>query len=365
MTGTEIATKARFDQIRYAQLWEDGAILCSALGLRSGGTLVSIGSAGDNALSMLTLDPARVIAADLSAAQLSAIRLRLAAWPVLDHQELVELMGSRQSSRRSALLDRALRYCDSDTADFWDRQRGGVMAFGVGGVGKFERYFRLFRRYCLPLVHSRRTVEDVFTSRSRDERQEFLDRRWNNRRWRWLLKLFFSRRAMGALGRDPAFFDHIEGEVPDHIAARIAHCFVENDPRDNPYLHWILRGDHALALPHAYEPANHALIRERLDRVQLFHGAIEEVAEQDQGIDGWNLSDIFEYMSDVGHEDCYATLIAASNPGARLAYWNMMAPRAMPPSFADKVRPRRDIAGPLAARDRAFFYRDFHVDEVR
>ena len=365
MSGTEIAAKAGFDAIRYAQLWEDGAVLCNAIGPKPGGTLVSIGSAGDNALSLLTLDPAKVIAADLSAAQLAAIRLRLLAWPELSHAELLELMGSRPSDRRQALLDRVLRLADNQTATFWDCLRRDVESYGAGGVGKFERYFRLFRRYLLPLVHSRRTVEAVFAKRDQEARRHFLESRWNNRRWRWLLQLFFSRRAMGALGRDPAFFDHVEGSVPDHVAARIAHCFVANDPRDNPYLQWILLGAHATALPHAYEPANHALIRARIDRIELFHGAIEDAARQTSGVDGWNLSDIFEYMSGPGYEACYAGLVAASNPGARLVYWNMMAPRAMPAMLAGKVAPRRDLADPLAARDRAFFYSAFHVDEVR
>ena len=365
MSGTEIAAKAGFDAIRYAQLWEDGAVLCDAIGQRPGGTFVSIGSAGDNALSMLTLDPARVIAADLSAAQLAAIRLRLAAWPELEREELLELMGSCPSDRRHALLDRVLRRADSKTAMFWDGLRDDVARFGAGGVGKFERYFRLFRRFLLPLVHSRATVQAVFDERDVEQRRRFLEDRWNNRRWRWLLELFFSRRAMGALGRDPAFFDHVEGSVPDHIAIRIAHCFVHNDPRDNPYLQWILLGTHQTAVPHAYEPGNHALIRDRLDRVELFHGAIEDAARQTSGVDGWNLSDIFEYMSEAGQHACYAGLVAASNAGARLVYWNMMAPRAMPPAFADRVSRRPDIADPLAARDRAFFYRAFHVDEVQ
>ena len=364
MSATEIAAKAGFDAIRYAQLWEDGDILCRAIGAQPGATLVSIGSAGDNALSLLTLDAARVVAADLSAAQLSAIRLRLAAWPILSRDELLELMGSRPSGRRAALLDRVLAKCDADSATRWDALRGDVVAYGAGGVGKFERYFRIFRRYLLPLVHSKATVANVFTACDADARRVFLEQRWNNRRWRWLLALFFSRQAMGALGRDPAFFDHVEGSVADHVARRIAHAFVANDPRDNPYLHWILRGTHGEALPHCYWPENHALIRERLDRVALFHGAIEEVAARETGVAGWNLSDIFEYMSEAGAEACYRALVTASRPGARLVYWNMMVPRAMPPSLAGEVRPLPEVAGPLGDADRAFFYRAFHVDEV-
>ena len=361
---TEIAAKAGFDAIRYAQLWEDGEILCRALGPRPGTTLVSIGSAGDNALSMLTLEPARVIAADLSAAQLSAIRLRLAAWPLLSREELLELMGSCASARRGVLLDRVLAKCDSDTAARWDALRDDVIAYGAGGVGKFERYFRIFRRWLLPLAHGEATVVDVFAARDAEARRVFLETRWNNRRWRWLLAGFFSKRAMGLLGRDPAFFDHVEGSASDHVARRIAHAFVANDPRDNPYLHWILRGNHGEALPHCYWPENHALIRDRIDRVELFHGPIEDVAAREADVAGWNLSDIFEYMSESGAEACYRALVAASQPGARLVYWNMMVPRAMPPSLAGDVRPLPDVAEPLASADRAFFYRAFHIDEV-
>ena len=50
---SEIAAKAAFDHIRYAQLWEDAEVLVDAIGPRPGGRLVSICSAGDNALAML------------------------------------------------------------------------------------------------------------------------------------------------------------------------------------------------------------------------------------------------------------------------------------------------------------------------
>ena len=54
---SEIAAKAAFDHIRYAQLWEDAEVLVAAIGPRPGGRLVSICSAGDNALAMLLCDP--------------------------------------------------------------------------------------------------------------------------------------------------------------------------------------------------------------------------------------------------------------------------------------------------------------------
>ncbi|KQN90117.1 hypothetical protein ASE95_15590 [Sphingomonas sp. Leaf231] len=363
--STEIAGKAEFEAIRYAQLWEDADVLTAALGPRPGGTLVSIGSAGDNALAMLLLDPAEVVAVDLSAAQVACIRLRVAAWPLLAHDELLELLGFRRSARRGVLLDRVLAACDADTAAFWAARRGEVVTEGAGTIGKFERYFRLFRTRLLPLAHSARDVAAIFEPRSREERARFLDARWNGWRWRLLLRLFFSRAAMGALGRDPAFFDHVEGSVSAHVARRIEHAFVANDPVDNPYLRWIMTGSHGVRLPLAFRPEHHSAIAARIGRLRVVHGTIEDVAAGGLRADGWNLSDIFEYMSPEGFADTYRAILAASRPGARLAYWNMMVPRRVPAAFADAVVERRDIAEPLAARDQAFFYRDFIVEDVR
>lgn len=365
LMSTEIVQKASFEKIRYAQLWEDGAILCDAIGQRDGAVFVSIGSAGDNALSMLTLNPSRVIAVDLSKAQLAAIKLRLSAWRVLSYDELLELIGSRDSNRRNQLLDMVLKDCDPETANFWDSLRIDVVKYGVGGVGKFENYFRLFREYILPIAHSKKDIQALFAPSDKNDRQEFLNDVWNNWRWNSLLKLFFSRTVMGMLGRDPAFFDHVNGSVSDHIKKRIRHAIVDNDPAMNPYLHWIMYGKHGNALPHAYQKDNHSLILQRLDRLELFHGSIEDAAKIAGGVDAWNLSDIFEYMSEDYFKKAYGEIVAASNSGSSLVYWNMMAPRSLPKEYFDKVVAQTELADKLAQSDRAFFYSAFHIDEVQ
>ena len=94
MQKSEIETKAAFDHIRYAQLWEDADVLTQGLGDCTGGTLVSICSAGDNALAMLTLDPQKVVVVDLSPAQIACLKLRIGAFQNLSHAEFLELMLS-------------------------------------------------------------------------------------------------------------------------------------------------------------------------------------------------------------------------------------------------------------------------------
>lgn len=364
MQSSEIAGKARFDHIRYAQLWEDADVLCAALGPRPGGTLVSICSAGDNALAMLTLDPERVVVVDLSPAQIACLNLRVGAFRALNHGEFLELMGSRPSSQRAALLDRALTDADAETKAFWQDLKPLVVSHGAGGVGKFERYFRIFQKWLLPMVHSRKTIADIFVSRPRDEREVFLDTRFNTWRWKLLLKVFFSNFVMGRMGRDKAFFDHVDGSLSDHVARRIRHAAVTCDPSENPYLHWIMTATHYAALPMTWRAEHYNTIRDRLDRLDIRQGALEAFIGTGEKADGFNLSDIFEYMSPDVFTDVYGQIISAANPDARLVYWNMMAPRRMPEFFGRRITRQKDLEDELKLHDKAFFYSDFVVEDV-
>lgn len=250
---SEAAERADFSQIRYAQCWEDADILLEALAVQPGDRCLSIGSAGDNALSLLTCRPERVIVIDLNPSQLACLELRVAAYRELDHPELLELIGSRPSPRRAQLYQRCRSQLSPRVRGFWDA-RGAEIAQGIGGAGKFERYFATFRHRVLPLVHSRRKVERLIRGGSREEREDFYNQEWNTWRWRLMFRLFFSRFVMGRMGRDPSFFRYVEGRVADRILTRARHALTALNPAENPYLQWILTGQHPVALPFALRP---------------------------------------------------------------------------------------------------------------
>jgi S-adenosylmethionine-diacylglycerol 3-amino-3-carboxypropyl transferase len=366
---TEAATRADFSRIRYAQVWEDADVLLAALDVQPTDTVVSIASAGDNALALLGAGAARVVALDLNPAQLACLALRVAAYRELSHAELLELIGSRPSTRRDALYRRCRPLLAGETREFWDAHPGAI-AGGIGAAGKFEDYFRLFRTRVLPLVHRRATIDALLRGGAREERERFYEERWNTWRWRLLFKVFFSRFVMGRLGRDPAFFKYVEGSVADRILARTRHALTALDPAANPYLHWILTGTHGAALPWALRAENFERIRARLDRLEWRLETVEAFLERERaggaarGVVKFNLSDIFEYMSEENTAAILARLADASAPGGRLAYWNMLAPRRRPASLAHRLRPREELAASLFAQDKAFFYSALVIEEV-
>jgi S-adenosylmethionine-diacylglycerol 3-amino-3-carboxypropyl transferase len=291
--------------------------------------------------------------------------LRIGAFQNLDHAAFLELMGARPSPYRQAHLSKALAGLDADTQAFWTRLSDDVAENGAGGVGKFERYFRVFRKNLLPLVHNQKTIDDIFISRPKDQRQTFLNTRFNTWRWRLLLNVFFSRFVMGRMGRDKAFFDHVVGSPAQHVARRIYHAAVDCDPADNPYLHWIMKSTHGDALPMTWRKEYFDTIKQRLDRIEIRSGSLEAFVSTGEKANGFNLSDIFEYMSPDVFEQVYESILKASTPKARLVYWNMMAPRRVPAVFAAKVKTLTDLEDTLKAKDKAFFYSDFVVEEVQ
>jgi S-adenosylmethionine-diacylglycerol 3-amino-3-carboxypropyl transferase len=361
----EIAARADFSIIRYAQCWEDADTLLAALDIQPGDVCFSIGSGGENSLSLLSRAPAKVVAVDLSPAQNACLELKAAGFRALTHPELLELVGVQPSTRRIVLYERTRQYLTEASRVYWDSNRDGIEN-GLIEMGKFEGYFRLFRRWILPLIHSRQTVEALFERRSLSERRRFYDGRWNNWRWRVLSRLFFSRFLMGHLGRDPHFFDYVEGNVAKPILARTAHGLAETDPARNPYLQWIACGRFLSALPHAWRAENFVPIQAHIDRLEIRLTSVESYLANAavSSIDRFNLSDIFEYVSPTGSECLFQDIVRCGRPGGRLAYWNMQAPRRCPPVLAGRVRLLDELSRRLYRETTTFFYRAFYVEEL-
>ena len=361
----EIAARADFSIIRYAQCWEDADTLLAALDIQPGEVCFSIGSGGENSLSLLSRAPAKVVAVDLSPAQNACLELKAAGFRALTHAELLEFVGVRPSRRRLAFYERVRHDITDNARAYWDTNREGIER-GLIGIGKFENYFKLFRHWILPLIHSRRTVAALFEPRSLTERRRFYDRRWNNWRWRALFRLFFSRLSMGHLGRDPRFFDYVEGDVAKPILARTASALTEMDPAHNPYLQWIACGRFLSALPHTWRAENYASIRAHIDRLEIKLGSVETYLAQsaNASIDRFNLSDIFEYISPANSERLFEDIVRCGRPGGRLAYWNMQVPRRCPAGLAGRVRVLDEASRQLYRDTATFFYSAFFVEEL-
>jgi S-adenosylmethionine-diacylglycerol 3-amino-3-carboxypropyl transferase len=364
-----IEHRARFDLIRYANVWEDAWILRKALRPAPGRRMLSIASAGDNAFTLLGAG-ARVVAADLSPAQIALVDLKRAAIRRLNHGECMAFLGfQRPEEDRRAVYERLERDLGPRSREIW-REQLDEIADGVAHHGKFESYFSLFRNWVLPLIHRRKTALSLLEARTPDEREAFYEETWNNVRWRLLFRIFFSRFLMGRLGRDPEFFRYVEGSVAERILGRARYALTALPTHTNPYLEYILTGNFARTPPLYLRPEVYPEVKRNLDGLVLHEGPIDEAArehlrgEEGDGFDGFNLSDVFEYLDEPTSAEVYGRLLETARPGARFAYWNMLVPRRLSDAFPGRTRYLEAESQELFARDLAFFYSAFVVEEV-
>lgn len=365
LTSSDLQDRVKLDIIRYANCWEDADILCEALRPAPGVRILSVASGGDNSLA-LAAEGADVVAADVSPAQLACVELKCAAIRRLEHPAVLAFLGVSESSGRLATYERLERDLSEEARAFW-RDRRGELAGGFIHAGRFESYFAFFRKRVMPLIHTRRAVTELLRQKDEAARHDFYERRWNNLPWKLVFRIFFSRFVMGRLGRDPEFFRYVEGAVSDRILSRVRYALTVLPTHSNPFLDYILTGNFSRSLPRYLEPGRFEAVREGLARLTLFHGSVEDAARahEDGGIDGFNLSDIFEYLDGPACTAIFDGLLTVAKPGARLAYWNMLAPRRCPEGLSDRVTPLTDLASELFERDKAFFYSSFVLEEVR
>ena len=111
---------------------------------------------------------------------------------------------------------------------------------------------------------------------------------------------------------------------------------------------------------------NYARIKKNIRNIRFFHGPVQSaVSSTSCKFDGFNLSDIFEYLNDSTCEDIYGILLEHSKPGARFVYWNMLVPRSCPAKLRERVACLEEFSAELFGRDKAFFYSRFIVEEVK
>lgn len=358
--------------IRYSQCWEDASLLLDTLKPASGDVVISIASAGDNTLSLLSQNPERVIAVDLSPAQLYLLEYKAACFKVLSHGQTLTLLGVKGQEKLSPglqdlrwrLYQKIRPTLTSGCASYFD-SRSKLVKRGVNHGGKLESYFAIFRRLILPMVHRQETISALFANKSESEREMFY-KTWANPAYRLLCKMFFSKPLLRLLGRERCFFDYASDSLSSFVATATRSHLLSSAHIDNPYLHYILTGGYEEVLPHYLRAENYQSIQSNLDKLDIVQGSLTDVLKDlpAGSVSAFNLSDVFEYLDLESVARLTAQIVRVSRCGARVAYWNMLVDRNME-DFSDGQSSRQVVLeNDLPGLSTTFFYKRFIFERV-
>ncbi len=348
--------KIDFSIIRYANCWEDADLLLDALDVKENGRILSIASAGDNSFAFLAQDGVQVMAVDISAVQIALCEFKKTAIQHLNRNEYLQLIGYAPCDNRKALINR-IKENTNDNVKLFIQQNTEILKNGIGYEGKFEKYFVKFRKYILPLVHNKKTIEAFFVLKDEAAQIQFYNRKWNTIIWRWLLKLFFSKLVLGRIGRDPEMLKEVEINVGSYIKERAHEHLQSTASQHNYLLQMMLLGKFTNSVPFYLREANYNKIQSNIQHITFFKGEIKDAPLlQNKPYNYANLSNIFEYMNTATFEHMADILNSKLDNGAAIAYWNLMVNRDLAQfnEFSKAELITKKI-------DNGFFYRNFNL----
>lgn len=345
--------------IRYANVWEDADVLMKGLHPNEDSVIVSIASAGDNCFALLKANPRRVIAVDVSLVQLFLIRLKAIAIEHLSHEDFLVFIGVTKGNRLE-IYNRLTPYLDLDTKNYWDKNQAAIEE-GIMHIGKFERYFQLFKKSYLHKVHSQEVVNELLKKKSIEDQKDFHDSVWHTEEWIKLYKFFFGEQMLGDKGRDPEFLKHIKGSTSDLILEQEVNHFRSSHIFDNYFLNYILNNEWSNeSLPFYLRKENYDIIRKNIHKLEFVHGLIEDSEVEPGTVTHFNLSDIFEYMDEQTFQKVVAGLGKMAAKNAVFAYWNLMVERDME-SVNSSFRTNKTLSNQLKEIDKGYFYKQFNI----
>jgi len=370
-----------FARLVYTQIWEDPAVDIAAMALTPEHRIVSICSAGCNALSYLTAGPAEVTAVDLNFAHLALADLKRAAFAALPtHAEVSALFVNAAGGRNRDLYRRAAGALTPGARAYWDggrfkaRSEAFVNGFyNTGLLGSAVRISRLLAR-----LHGVR-LADALDLDDADKQ-----RAWAKTTLRpifegRLLSLFFSlRHPLFLLGIPPRQFHLLCDGKPERMASvladRVEQLAGAARSSENYFLWQAFAQGYAPgpnpAVPPYLEPRHFDAVRSRIDRLHLVHDSYTNVLAKAEAAsrDRYVLLDAQDWMDLPTLTGLWAQITRTARPGARVIFRTAgsIAPFIEYGSAGAWLGWQRldDLSDTLHGRDRSGIYGGFHVYEL-
>ncbi len=347
--------------LRYSCCWEDPDLLLRFMPGNPDDRLLSVCSGGDNSLSLLTLDPQKVVVTDVNPIQIYLLELKMCAIRFLEREACLDFLGFTPSSTRNEVYELIRLNLTNPARSFWDTMNKSIVK-GVIYSGYAEQNIIRFAHYYRPLMHSTRTTCELLSLKPESEQIRFYHEVWNTPRWRILFRLFFNNTVLRLTGPDADYFNYNDRSLSAWLRGAIERHLTSQTCQFNPFLHYGLLGAYGDCLPHYMQSDNYYVIRERLDRIVLQVGYVEDAITNHNCFEGFNLSNIFDYLRIDEFTKLAMELKNCSESGARVIYWNSFLPYRLAEVPGISAVNLCDISNEKRIVDFGVFYKRFLVD---
>lgn len=342
---------------------EDERTEARALALGPNDRVLSIASAGEMALSLVSMGAAKVIAVDIDPAQLHLARLKLAAACTLKRSEAIRFLGYRPASpaERSRWLDAVLATMPPDAREFWAPHRA-ALGQGVIWAGRFEQYMLKVTRIAVPLL-GRRRVEGIFECATLTEQEAYFDARLDLRALRLLLRVVFNRKVYAKRGMDPRSLQYrtsADEPLGVQFFRQFRDALTRTPVRDNWLMQLIVLGKTLSddTVPAYLSAAGVEVLKANRDRIEFrLADVIDYLEECPVGtFDKAHLSNLPDWMNQDQFETTLTLVDAKIARPGRIVWRYLHRDRPVPAALRETLVVDEALGAELQRDDRFPFY---------
>ncbi len=375
---------AWFNGLVYNQIWEDPRVDAEALQLGPGSRVLTISSAGCNALNYLIHDVESITAVDLNHHHLALTRLKIAAVRFLpDYESLFAFFGAADDIRNIERFDRfILPNLDESTRRYWCKRTGlsgRRIEWFANGFYKRSRLGRL-----LGLIHGAlrsigRDPMKLLEAKDQAERERVFDEvfgpLYDNKILKWIggspLSVF-------SLGIPPSQHQHMsdetEGRLLEEYRRRTRRLICAWPLEDNYYAWQAIarcydRRDRR-GVPDYLKAEHYPVIKARAERIHTRLASTIDALESAQvgAFNRFIFLDSQDWMPPAVIERQWRAIARVAPIGGRIIFRTAAQgspiEAALPPDLAPRFKGHPEESKAFYLADRSAIYGGFHLYSV-
>jgi S-adenosylmethionine-diacylglycerol 3-amino-3-carboxypropyl transferase len=352
-------------KIRYSQCWEDANVVLEALRINNQDVVLSIGSGGCNSFSIISKNPEKIFIIDNNSAQIELVKLKISAIKHLNYEQVLEFFGITKSQKRIEYLDSVSEKLDEKSQYFWSNKLK-IIKKGIIHSGKFEKYLSFFRKYLLILIQPNSYKDFLLNCNDKIVQKNFYDKQWNNFRWKFFFKIFFSKKIMHKHGRSKEMFQYQQNNNSGQVfLSRIEQGIKEGNIYENEYLEYILKGNFICYLPHYLKKTEFEKIKEFTNFEIIENNMFDFLKKMpDNSISKFNLSDIFEALSEEFSNNLFNEIYRTAKNNSLIIFWNNLVYRNIPKNLKQYFILDQSLIEKMNQKDKIFFYEKFYIYQI-
>mmetsp|Transcript_97891 Transcript_97891/g.279991 ORF Transcript_97891/g.279991 Transcript_97891/m.279991 type:complete len:717 (+) Transcript_97891:314-2464(+) len=260
----------------YNVSWEDPRIEQPVFALDRDDHVITIASAGDNALDYI-IDNAKVTAVDFNLCQIALTELKVAACRSLPYDEFWKIFAENDIALLNARYATLRPLMRNTSTKFWDDYKNKIKSFQYSGTSGWAAYY-LFR-WIIPICGLGFLRKCIIKEASQDEIREEINKR---RSWIRFCTWFLDNvclKSCSLLAGVPQEQLQLGLHRKDNFAIIFENVLATDMVNDNYFYAGYILGYYTKKnCPRYLEEANYEKMRANLEegRLELFHGSIED-----------------------------------------------------------------------------------------